>query len=1336
MRLTRILVLSCIVLLLPMQGVHAQGSFFDVFFDLDSQPGQLDLPPFGEISPPLPDTSQFESFFGIFSQINIPELTECNPCDVLKAELEAAQEEAAELEDAFRDVYSSLHEASQEHVRLERSLREAEHLLSDLTDPRSWAESGGKRIDTSDLRVMETYNAELWESYKSGLITSNDYQQRLTQGLTGEEREGRRQEMIKNIRKQVKDLKGQLKETKEKEQGFSEQADALEELFTAVRERTEDLLRKLEECLKRCTEEQVNVIDDFGMGQAEGPNLLERLFGWIVGYEPEPPADTPADDLGFPPLDVPLPSALFPPGFLDSLSIPPSSGFSPEIVLPPFPLVLPECAECDELLQMIQEMEDELEAVVEDLDTLNDELLEALLDEHNAERRRDEAQKRLEAFTNPRSSAQSGGRSITSADLEVMRDYNRSLWQQYRSGDLTAQELEQKWEEGLPDAEREQMKEQQKQELEQELADAQKELEEASARVKNLLQLFNETLEVVNDLLEELQELEEEYDECIQECTEEKEIKLGGFGVFLSLPDGLQDGSESGAGGTVTFGDGVVIQPGQPIDVNDLLKKSDQFDPQTGELDLGGIKFEFDDQNYLVPSGGEADVSLGLPEEREDKGFFCGTFGLFCPKAEELPPLAFGDFVGCVVSGSQDPSCTPFDANEDGAVDLADAGMFHPFLQGPGSMEIDLNIHGMDGNDAVSVPDLQLFGDCLRGAPGTCDGLGVTLRGGGGEDTPFGVGDFGLGLSGGPGNDILFSDPLDNLIGVQGNDNLAGGPFPPDFFGPGSGPLDDFHLFGPGGEPIPVPQLPVPGQMQNFGGCLDGSLTNGVCQEVPILRVDLQPGEKLQCSVTVIRVGNKRIIIVKCRKVREGVQCPREQYPTADTCRNACPRGQECVLNEQTKCFTCMPAVPACPDLAYTEQSVCQRECMQGQCQARNVEGAQCYFCVPVEYPDDCVGNGLFNDTTSCLLECESQSCVVTDDGCVQCLPLDHEDFAACPDGQWTSYSQCNASCPNGSCKFASRLGDNSCFVCGQCPSGTYYNPQDCMNACNGVECVLSNSAKIHGEKGCYECKPVTTPQPQQCDAPTKTEAQCQSSCNGTCVKSYTRDDGVKCYECVPSQTPSCPDDAVSSCSECPSGSECYTENDCIFCRAVDPGPTCPSGTTGDRSVCEAQCAPRGGTCVLENSCYSCIVFNCPSGTYKNECPGSCANGCTVVGEQGGVKCYQCKQSCEDVCAGLGLEVAKDYTSYILGELNGYTCVSGANISVQRATSGDCECLSVPQITVDTTPPVCRGTPCGDVACGSQQSCSGGENTTITVTCNWGGWEKIDEFRFRPIVGQ
>ncbi|PIQ76001.1 hypothetical protein COU78_03505 [Candidatus Peregrinibacteria bacterium CG10_big_fil_rev_8_21_14_0_10_49_24] len=116
--------------------------------------------------------------------------------------------------------------------------------------------------------------------------------------------------------------------------------------------------------------------------------------------------------------------------------------------------------------------------------------------------------------------------------------------------------------------------------------------------------------------------------------------------------------------------------------------------------------------------------------------------------------------------------------------------------------------------------------------------------------------------------------------------------------------------------------------------------------------------------------------------------------------------------------------------------------------------------------------------------------------------------------------------------------------------------------------------------------------------------------------------------------------------------------------------------------------------------------------------------------------CYQCKQSCEDFCASVGLQPAQDYGSYILGELNKYSCVSGAGISVQSASRGDCKCLSVPEINVDTTKPICKATSCGDVPCGQSASCPGGENTTITVTCNWGGWEQIDEFKFRPVLGQ
>lgn len=304
-----------------------------------------------------------------------------------------------------------------------------------------------------------------------------------------------------------------------------------------------------------------------------------------------------------------------------------------------------------------------------------------------------------------------------------------------------------------------------------------------------------------------------------------------------------------------------------------------------------------------------------------------------------------------------------------------------------------------------------------------------------------------------------------------------------------------------------------------------------------------------------------------------------------------------------------------------------------------------------------------------------------------------------------------------------------------------------CKSSCSG-RCDVSYE-EFDGLK-CFKCIPGTTTQ-LKCDPPTETEAECKKECFGTCSKSYTRSDGVKCFECVSDSvaTPAPPSVQKEQCDaptmeqgacqgSCDGTCEkSYTRGDGVSCYQckVSTTPQCPSGTTANQSTCQSQCSAQGGNCVLENGCYSCVVLNCPSGTYKNDCPSSCPNGCDVAAQQEGVTCYRCKQSCEDFCAGVGLQVEQDYTSYILGELNKYSCVSGANISVRTASNGSCKCLSQPQITIDTTPPVCRGTPCGDVACGQQASCSGGENTTITVTCNWGGWRQLDEFRFQPVVG-
>jgi hypothetical protein len=181
---------------------------------------------------------------------------------------------------------------------------------------------------------------------------------------------------------------------------------------------------------------------------------------------------------------------------------------------------------------------------------------------------------------------------------------------------------------------------------------------------------------------------------------------------------------------------------------------------------------------------------------------------------------------------------------------------------------------------------------------------------------------------------------------------------------------------------------------------------------------------------------------------------------------------------------------------------------------------------------------------------------------------------------------------------------------------------------------------------------------------------------------------------------------------------------------------TCPNGTTPHRYECEEYCGHEGGTCVDNrgDGCWSCSVAQCPAGTFTNDCPSSCGNGCELVGQDGETKCYQCKKSCSEVCADFA-QVGTNWNSYIQGQLNQYTCVSGASVEVESTTIGSCTCSNQPVVQVDTTVPVCKGTPCGDVQCGGSATCQAGENT-VTVRCNWGGWRNIGENQFQPVLGQ
>jgi len=112
---------------------------------------------------------------------------------------------------------------------------------------------------------------------------------------------------------------------------------------------------------------------------------------------------------------------------------------------------------------------------------------------------------------------------------------------------------------------------------------------------------------------------------------------------------------------------------------------------------------------------------------------------------------------------------------------------------------------------------------------------------------------------------------------------------------------------------------------------------------------------------------------------------------------------------------------------------------------------------------------------------------------------------------------------------------------------------------------------------------------------------------------------------------------------------------------------------------------------------------------------------------------------CNQLCAQQGAfsTQQQDWSQHILSFLQGYRCVSGARITHSVLRGAGCVCYSTqpPQISVDQTPPVCRGTPCGDVPCDGSAQCSCGPDCTMTVNCRWQGWRLQSPQVAVPIFG-
>jgi len=294
---------------------------------------------------------------------------------------------------------------------------------------------------------------------------------------------------------------------------------------------------------------------------------------------------------------------------------------------------------------------------------------------------------------------------------------------------------------------------------------------------------------------------------------------------------------------------------------------------------------------------------------------------------------------------------------------------------------------------------------------------------------------------------------------------------------------------------------------------------------------------------------------------------------------------------------------------------------------------------------------------------------------------------------------------------------------------------EQCLWECDDIASACVAVGSVEGTQ-CYHCRDR---RPARCEAPTIPEDECLKACTETCTFQYLTQSRGRCSTCDTKAPPTSCEHGTLSEQQCQSECEAMGQGQC------EPVPTTEDSATCYRCMPKAACAANQfrsvpdcqklceGSCFIEaNGCVSCL--DCPSGSFptRTECRETCSQDCQQSTTNSA--CWQCPRGCNETCVERGYEPARDYQRQIDDALAEAVCVSGVRIAMSRAQVGSCECTKAPQLTFETTVPVCEDTPCGDIACGSQKTCTGADDQPLIAACRWKGWKEIGEFRYQAQI--
>lgn len=500
---------------------------------------------------------------GSVDPINNPEafkqLEECPDCQSIQDKIDKANQELKDLQKAKADLEKKQAETAKQLDDAKKEQDEAKQALEDFDNPKSYAESEGNRVDSSDIAAQRWAYANAWAAYQNGDMTAHelqDFWEDFDDADLQKAKEGYRKKLekdIENAEKAVKDLEAR------KEQQEAQEA-KVQSAMADLEKNLKKLQQELEDCLKKCGRSWIDSFFDIfiDLGESDAEKVLDETdevldkppyeYDGLNRLQPLPEGDFQVDSFFdvFYEIDLPDDPKDLPPGTADTVverlgggghqvdsffdvffdvEVSGDRTVQTEMVAmdltgsAPLPIQIPKapCPKCQSILDKINAKEKELAV----LQTGKQALLakSGKLDQaiSKAEERVQNLKDALNRMENPSSWAESEGNRIDSADLEARRAAFADAWGRYQSGQMSAQQLEEYWN-NFDEAERNKWKQKIKDKLKEKIKDAEKTVKDLKDQKAKAEAEIKDAEAKIQKCKTELEKLKKEYEDCIKKC--------------------------------------------------------------------------------------------------------------------------------------------------------------------------------------------------------------------------------------------------------------------------------------------------------------------------------------------------------------------------------------------------------------------------------------------------------------------------------------------------------------------------------------------------------------------------------------------------------------------------------------------------------------------------------------------------------------------------------------------------------------------------------------------------------------------------------------------------